>query len=409
MNKSITGLVGGILMILLGLWLSVQSGQVLFIGLLMFGLLSIVISTVNLAKSRKTVSNGMMIKAMHPEDRPQEMISFLQTLDSQKDLETPKKVEVTCSRRDQICQVNLNGEDVGIVQPDNPVIMNVTKENNVLSISNHYEGICFFHVSDLADTGRIKVGMGVDTSALKVIPGGGIGEGIAIGKALPKEKKKMKKGVKIFLIIIGIIAVALALAFSYGQVKKYQWHAMHDNYIQCVEDCDVEGAREYATKLNLGDLATEDLDTLERFLSYHDSGQYEQALNEYEKLTGWGVSRYGKLYSTYKDCVFETQYKKQAQELLSVQDYAAAVVPLSEFAKVLETGEKQSEYGKSFPENGKLYFDMVEETGNALFASGDNDSLRHFLDDIHWQDPDENYGSHSWADEAMEWWRDNMI
>lgn len=219
----------------------------------------------------------------------------------------------------------------------------------------------------------------------------------------------MKKGVKIFLIIIGIIAVALALAFSYGQVKKYQWHAMHDNYIQCVEDCDVEGAREYATKLNLGDLATEDLDTLERFLSYHDSGQYEQALNEYEKLTGWGVSRYGKLYSTYKDCVFETQYKKQAQELLSVQDYAAAVVPLSEFAKVLETGEKQSEYGKSFPENGKLYFDMVEETGSALFAARDNDSLRHFLDDIHWQDPDENYGSHSWADEAMEWWRDNMI
>ncbi len=211
MNKSITGLVGGILMILLGLWLSVQSGQVLFIGLLVFGLLSIVISLVNLAKSRKTESNGMMIKAMHPEDRPQEMVSFLQTFDSQRDLEAPKAVQVTCSRKDQICQVSLNGEVVGIVQPDNPVIMNVTKENNVLSISNHYEGTCFFHVSDLADIGRIKVGMGVHTSALKVIPGGGIGEGIAIGKALPKEKKKMNflLAAGFLLLLTGFVAVVL--------------------------------------------------------------------------------------------------------------------------------------------------------------------------------------------------------
>ena len=58
-----------------------------------------------------------------------------------------------------------------------------------------------------ADTGR----MGVDSSAMKVIPGGGIGEGTVIGKALPQEKKKMIffLAAGFLLLLTGFVAVVL--------------------------------------------------------------------------------------------------------------------------------------------------------------------------------------------------------
>ena len=95
-------------------------------------------------------------------------------------MDTPKQVSVTCSRRDQAGPVFLNGVQVGTVEPDTPVVFSVTKKNNVVNISEHYEGICFFHVVNAEGTGSLKVGMGIQAAALKVVRDTGLAEGIVL-------------------------------------------------------------------------------------------------------------------------------------------------------------------------------------------------------------------------------------
>jgi hypothetical protein len=52
------------------------------------------------------------------------------------------------------------------------------KENNVVNISEQYEGICFFHVVDAAGTGELKIGIGMQSAVVKVVPNTGLAEGI---------------------------------------------------------------------------------------------------------------------------------------------------------------------------------------------------------------------------------------
>ena len=424
MGRFLGELIGGIVLLVLGIGLSAASGHVLFIGLLVFGVVFIVIAFRNLAKSRKSQVGGVKIKPMHPADRPAERERFLQTLDEQKDLAEPKEVTVTCSRKDQLCQVSLNGEAVGTLTPDTPVKLTVTKENNVVDISNEYEGICFFHVAEPEGTGRLQVGMGVHTNSLKVVPGGGIGEGIAIGRvtepgaesgAIGEDgrpvKKKMKKGAKIALIVVIAVAAVFGGALIYTQAEKAAWERTSDAYYQALYNCDVDAAMENAKKMK-SDLSMDRARELEKFIALHDEGKWQEAIDQWNNEVSnasSGTLTEGKAVHMYQDCLYEVNYKPQIDAALAKKDYKKVVPILVDFSNELVTGEKQSEFGKGFPENAKHYFDATEETGKALFKAKDDEMLKTFLVDIHWQEPDETFGSYSWAEQASEWWSDHMI
>jgi len=48
----------------------------------------------------------------------------------------------------------------------------------VVNISEQYEGICFFHVIAAEGTGELKVGIGMQSAVVKVVPNTGLANGI---------------------------------------------------------------------------------------------------------------------------------------------------------------------------------------------------------------------------------------
>ena len=54
----------------------------------------------------------------------------------------------------------------------------MTKKNNVVNISEQYEGICFFHVVAAEGIGELKVGIGMQSAAVKIVPNTGLADGI---------------------------------------------------------------------------------------------------------------------------------------------------------------------------------------------------------------------------------------
>ncbi len=169
----------GLAAMALGIWATLNNQQVIFTGLIVFGLISVIVSFVHLAQSKnKTDSAGNTVRNIFPTDNPREKALFLQTLDTQEDLAAPKEVSISCSRADQGGPVYLNGEQVGLLTPDSPVNFFVTKRNNVVNISEEYEGICFFHVSDAEGIGLLNVGMGISSPAVKIESNTGLEKGI---------------------------------------------------------------------------------------------------------------------------------------------------------------------------------------------------------------------------------------
>lgn len=179
MSKFLRELLIGIAIIIAGVWLSVSSENILFFGLIVVGLFSVILAFVHLAQSKqKSTDSRVPVKRFYPMDKPQEMARFIESLDSQETLEVPKQVSITCSRRDQSSRVFLNGAEVGTVTPDAPLVFCVTKKNNVVNISEQYEGICFFHVVAAEDVGELKVGIGMQSAAVKIVPNTGLADGI---------------------------------------------------------------------------------------------------------------------------------------------------------------------------------------------------------------------------------------
>jgi hypothetical protein len=179
MSKFIRELLIGIAIIILGIWLSVASGYFLFYGLIVIGLFTVILALVHFAQSKqKSDDQGMSVKKFYPTDKPQEKARFIENLDAQETLEVPKKVSMTCSRSDQSSRVFLNGVEVGRVVPDAPLVFMVTKKNNVVNISEQYEGICFFHVVAVDGMGELKVGIGMQSAAVKIVPNTGLADGI---------------------------------------------------------------------------------------------------------------------------------------------------------------------------------------------------------------------------------------
>ncbi len=179
MSKFFRELLIGIPIIILGIWLSVASGYFLFYGLIVVGLFSVILAFVHLNQSKQKRNDGeVLVKKFYPTDKPQEKARFIGSLDSQEALEVPKQVSITCSRKDQSSRVFLNGEEVGKVEPDAPLVFIVTKKNNVVNISEQYEGICFFHVVAVEGMGELKVGIGMQSAAVKIVPNTGLVDGI---------------------------------------------------------------------------------------------------------------------------------------------------------------------------------------------------------------------------------------
>lgn len=188
MSKFLRELLIGIAIIILGIWLSMANGQFLFYGLIVFGLFSVILAFVHRSQSQQKSNDGEepVIK-FYPTDKPQEKARFIENLDAQETLEVPKQVSISCSRNDQSSRVLLNGVDVGRVEPDAPLIFLVTKKNNVVSISEQYEGIIFFHVVAAEGIGELKVGIGMQSAAVKIAPNTGLADGILAAIPKPTE------------------------------------------------------------------------------------------------------------------------------------------------------------------------------------------------------------------------------
>lgn len=179
MSKFLRELLIGIAIIILGIWLSAASNQFLFYGLIVAGLFSVILAFVHLSQSSPKGDDGKVAaKKFYPTDKPQEKARFLESLDMQEALAAPKQVSITCSRKDQSSRVFLNGAEVGKVEPDAPLMFTVTKRSNVVNISEQYEGICFFHVAAAEGMGELKVGMGMQSAAVKIVPNTGLADGI---------------------------------------------------------------------------------------------------------------------------------------------------------------------------------------------------------------------------------------
>ena len=147
MSKFFRELLIGIAIIILGIWLSVASGYFLFYGLIVAGLFSFILAFVHRNQIKQESKDGeAAVTKFYPTDKPQEKARFIENIDTQETLGVSKQVSITCSRSDQSSRVFLNGVEVGRVEPDAPLVFIVTKKNNVVNISEQYEGICFFHV-----------------------------------------------------------------------------------------------------------------------------------------------------------------------------------------------------------------------------------------------------------------------
>ncbi len=179
MSKFFSELFVGIAVILAGVWLSLANRQVLFYGLIVAGLFLVYRAFAHRAQSREENNeDGSPVKKFYPTDKPQEKARFIENLASQEDLDMPKQVSITCSRKDQAGPVFLNGVKAGDIRPDTPLVFTVTKKNNVVNISEQYEGICFFHVTNTEGAGALKVGMGMQSAAIKIVPDTGLADGI---------------------------------------------------------------------------------------------------------------------------------------------------------------------------------------------------------------------------------------
>ncbi|MDR3315394.1 MAG: TM2 domain-containing protein [Coriobacteriales bacterium] len=177
----------GIAIILVGLSIAVNSEQYIFFGLVVVGIFFVVLAFMHLYQSKSGVGSVRKmyppdgvgtVRKMWPTNKPKEKASFLQNLESQENLDVAKQVSITCSRKDQSGSVFLNGVQVGTVEPDNPLVFIVTKKNNVVNISEHYEGICFFHVTDANGIGTLKIGVGMEAASIKIARDTGLTEGI---------------------------------------------------------------------------------------------------------------------------------------------------------------------------------------------------------------------------------------
>ena len=188
MSKFLRELLIGIVVLLLGILLSMASGQFLFYGLIVVGLFLVILAVVHRNQSKQSGNDGEVpVKKLYPTEKPQEKARFLANLDAQETLQVSKQVSITCSRSDQSSRVFLNGVEVGRVEPDAPLVFVVTKRNNVVNISEQYEGICFFHVVASEGIGGLKVGIGMQSAAVKIVPNTGLAEGIIAAIPKPTE------------------------------------------------------------------------------------------------------------------------------------------------------------------------------------------------------------------------------
>ncbi len=178
MSKFMRELLVGIGIAFVGILLSISSGYILFYGIIIVGLFMIILAFVHRSQGKSSSKDGDNIKKIYPTDKPQEKLRFIQNISLQEDLDAPKQISISCSRKDQAGAVFLNGEKMGMLTPDSPLVFNVTKKNNVVNISEHYEGICFFCITDTEGVGELKVGIGMQSAAVKVVSNTGLKEGI---------------------------------------------------------------------------------------------------------------------------------------------------------------------------------------------------------------------------------------
>lgn len=111
--------------------------------------------------------------------------AFAATLASVPDLDRPKQIIIATANplmRDWL-EVFLNGEAIGKVKANSPLVFSVVKQRNVVSLPGGGKSACFFETSDPDREGRLEIRMGLTTPIVAMLEDTGL-------RAFTPDKKK---------------------------------------------------------------------------------------------------------------------------------------------------------------------------------------------------------------------------
>ena len=190
----------------------------------------------------------------------------------------------------------------------------------------------------------------------------------------------MRRSTKIVLVILGIVAVLWLADFLISSGKKKVWEKNSEMYYKLLEECDFEGAKEYAKKLN-GDTAAAEVEFLQKFYTLYETGDWQAAIDAFDS-DGKSHS-HSKMIAFYCDCYYQ-QLIPAAEEALQKDDLEGAAGLLLQFQQRFHAGggngspfENGShicnfdDFKKYFPEKASHYFDLVCEVGDKALSTED--------------------------------------
>ena len=193
----------------------------------------------------------------------------------------------------------------------------------------------------------------------------------------------MRKSSKFVLVILGIAAVVMLVGFLISSGKKKAWEKNSQMYYKLIEECDFQGAMEYAKKLNEGPASAE-VEFFQKLYKLYEACNWQAAIDSYDS-DGRSHSN-SKMIALYSDCYYQ-QLIPAAEEALQKDDLKTAVDLLLQFqnrfhdgsgsGSSYENGSHQcnfDDFKKYFPDEASHYFDLVCEAGDKAI-NGEDESV----------------------------------
>ena len=109
----------------------------------------------------------------------------------------------------------------------------------------------------------------------------------------------MRRSTKFVLIVLGIVAAVLLVSFLISFGKNKAWEKNSQMYYKLLEECDFEGAMEYAKKLNEG-MAAAEVEYLQNFYTLYQAGDWQAAIDAYD--SDGRTHSNSKMIALYCDC-----------------------------------------------------------------------------------------------------------
>ena len=194
----------------------------------------------------------------------------------------------------------------------------------------------------------------------------------------------MRRSTKFVLIVLGIVAAVMLVSFLISFGKNKAWEKNSQMYYKLLEECDFEGAMEYAKKLNEG-MAAAEVEYLQNFYTLYQTGDWQAAIDAYDS-DGHTHSN-SKMIALYCDCYYQ-QLIPAAEEALKNDDLEGAAGLLLQFQQRFHDGAGNGspfengshhcnfeDYKKYFPEEASHYFDLVCEVGEKAMSTEDESAI----------------------------------